>query len=164
MKIHLKQYIVSLALLGTILFSQFATLLGQTTAFENRGNASYTLPSIAVVGSTAERRAAWDSLSSSQKASATASVTELASSARLQPRQPRTLDLTFVNDLGTVSENSSSASPEDSSAFFGRVVPRPTPYDISLDPDDDSDGLPDTFENSLANGFTPLYKVSGLCS
>lgn len=74
--------------------------------------------------------------------------------------------MSFVDKLGNSSEITTEASVEDSSSFYGKTYTKapctfncvqPVPNNDDLD----NDGLLDVFENSLADGFTPFYYVSG---
>ncbi len=154
-----------------IFTSHIGLALAQTPtedAFNSGGQSLNTLPSEAVIGSTAERRDAWNSLSETEKAEASARLEEIVESSQptQQDSEPVSLNLSFVSNLDAGSVVNASATKELSSGFFHPgfapyapcpICPPPPPIYV----DDDLDGLEDGFENSLADGFTPFYHVSG---
>lgn len=167
MKQKITKYLLSLNVLIAIFASHTGLVIAQTSpnnAFNTSGKSLYTIPSSAVVGSTAERRNAYNNLSESEKAQVNAKAEEFVKNA--VPAKPTdvSIKLSFVDSVGNNSEISSRASVDDSSDFFGRVSSRVCqgcPSTPPLSGDADSDGLTDNFENSLADGFTPFYFVSG---
>lgn len=86
---------------------------------------------------------------------------ELVNAATPTKQGDNSINVTFVDSLGAVNEISARASKEDSSDFFGQIFFRPCPACQSITVDNDGDGLNDSFENNLADGFTPYYHVSG---
>lgn len=164
MKQNITRNLLSLSLLLCIFASQAGLATAQTSpndAFNTSGKTLYTVPSNAVVGSTDERRNTYNGLSETEKAQVSAKANELVKNATPTKEEDKSINLSFVDSVGNNAEISSRASVEDSSEFFGRVSTRPCYGCIYLPSDADQDGLTDSFENSLADGFTPFYFVSG---
>lgn len=166
MKQKITRNFLSLSLLLAIFASHIGLATAQTSpddAFTTSGRTLYTIPSNAVVGSTDERRNAYNALSETEKTEVSQKAEEFVKNATPTKQAEVSINLSFVDSVGNNNEISSKASVEDSSDFFGRVVARTcagcSPPIITGD--SDSDGLLDTFENSLADGFTPFYFVSG---
>lgn len=167
MKQNITKHIISLSLLLSVFASQMGLVLAQNSpddAFNSGGQSLYPLPFNAVIGSTAERENAWNSLSETKRGEASAMLQQTVETS--QPTQedstPVNLDLSFVGGSGTTSVVNASATKEpflDFSPIYNRggcsFCP---PLEIV---DSDSDGLPNSFENSLADGFTPSYYISG---
>lgn len=150
---------MSLGLLLSIIASQSGPALAQTDAFNRGGSDLYTLPENAVVGSTAERTNAYNNLSEAEKSEAATTIQGYIDVAVPPRPESKTFTLSFVNDLGVETEISSRADIKPSTDFYNRdrgckTCP-PPPVDA------DGDSLSDSFENALADGFTPYYFVSG---
>ena len=164
MKQKITRNLISLSLLLAIVASHIGLAAAQTSpndAFNTSARTLYTVPSNAVVGSTDGRRNAYNNLSETAKTQASAEVEQLVKSATPIKQENKTISLSFVDSVGIKTEISSRASVEDSSEFFGRVSTKPCSGCIYPPTDADRDGLIDSFENSLADGFTPFYFVSG---
>ncbi|CAN5758867.1 hypothetical protein BH20ACI4_BH20ACI4_23940 [soil metagenome] len=168
MKQNITKNLISLSLLLSIFVSQAGLAIAQSAsndAFNTSGQSLYTVPSNAVVGSTDERGNAYNSLSETAKSQASVEVKQMVENATPQKKENNTINLSFVDNSGNnLIEGSSIASVEDSSDFFGQTLERrcPTCPPLASPPvDADNDGLADSFENSLADGFTPFYFVSG---
>jgi len=117
--------------------------------------ASTVLPGRAAPGSTPERRAAWASLNPEQQQR----VRELFK-ARVAPKirnaVPAAQPARPVRELLAGKAN---GGPADRAV---RTVARPLkPAAGVAGFDDDIDGLPDAFENGVADAFTPFYHISG---
>lgn len=117
--------------------------------------ASDLLPGRAAPGSTPERRAAWASLNPEQQQR----VRDLFT-ARVAPEiraaVPAGQAARPVRDLLAGKEN---RGPADNAL---RTVAQPVKPAAALAGfDDDIDGLPDAFENGVADAFTPFYHISG---
>lgn len=134
-------------------------------AFNTSAATLTTVPSNAVVGSTDERRNAYNSLSEAERTQARQKADEFIKSAVPTKPEDNSINLSFLDSVGNKNEISSRASVEDSSDFYGRVGPKVSclacPPPKPKTGDADLDGLVDSFENSLADGFTPFYYVSG---
>lgn len=112
------------------------------------------LPGKAVPGSTPERRAAWESLSPAQQQrvrdvfkARVAPAIRQAAEAEQAPRPVRDLLAGKVSDPASAAlrtaEGTVTSAPVSARGF-----------------DDDIDGLPDAFENGVADAFTPEYHIS----
>lgn len=96
-----------------------------------------------------------------QKSQTSARVQEIINNTQPTKQADKSIDISFVNNLGANTEISARASVDDSSGFFNQIVRKVCTECQTTEPDADIDGLPDSFENNLANGFTPFYYVSG---
>lgn len=166
MKQNFTKHIISLSLLLAIFTSQIGLTFAQTPdAFTSAGKSLYTLPDNAVEGSTDERRNAYNNLSAAEKSQVLQQAQDLVNNATPTQEANRSLNLSFVDKLGNSSEITTEASVQDSSDFYGKLYSKPPCYQGCVEPinndDLDNDGLLDVFENSLADGFTPFYYVSG---
>jgi hypothetical protein len=128
------------------------------------------VPAGAVPGSTPERRAAWNALSAAQRrqvvarferdiapqveksasSAAPRSATEPTAASLLSGRVPAS-----SGPAPVFSATGPSAAPLGMSARAGASAPHPL-----VAGDGDGDGLPDGFEQGLADAFTPFYHVS----
>lgn len=163
MKRTITKNLISLSLLLSIFASHIGLATAQTSpndAFNTSARTLYTIPSNAVVGSTNERRNAYNGSSEAVKNQVEQDVETMVKSATPTRRENKSISLSFVDNDGNNSELGSRASVEDSSDFYNRTSPRPCYSCLPIPSDADSDGLADSFENSLADGFTPLYFVS----
>lgn len=159
----------------------------------------YPIPANAVVGSTDERRNAWNNLTETQQKAFSDQFDGIVKNAIANTKpdsSPVNISLSFVNGVGALIETSATANTKDSPEFGldpeqlrpidpcssncnpdpeptptpGPTVtptptPEPTPTPVPTPTptpggDLDQDGFPDSFENELANGFTPYYFVS----
>lgn len=167
MKQKFTKNLIPLSLLLTVFVSQISFAVAQSSpndAFNTTARTLYTVPSNAVVGSTDERRNAYNSLSETQKHQVATDLENIVKGLKPAKREDKTINLSFVDSIGNKTETSSRMSAEDSSSFFGRISARPCagcPQPPPLVNDNDGDGLLDSFENNLADGFTPFYFVSG---
>lgn len=164
MKQNITKHIISLSLLLTIFISQTGLLLAQD-AFTTAGKSLYTLPDNAVEGSTDERRNAYNNLSASEKTQVMQMAQGFVNNATPTQEANRSVNLSFVDKLGNSSAITTEASVEDSSSFYGKIYKAPCSFNcpppLPNNDDLDNDGLLDVFENSLADGFTPSYYISG---
>jgi hypothetical protein len=159
MKQRIARKLVSLSLLLSVFASNVALATAQTTP-KNGFNA---LPSNSVEDSTAERRDAYNNISDTEQTQASQEVKALVDNAVPTKQPDMTTDLSFIDDAGNSNELTSGASVDHSSDFFGQITSRYFCYACTppvSKGDADTDGLNDSFENSLADGFTPLYFVS----
>lgn len=136
-----------------------------SSAFDTGLDSIYTKPSSAVVGSTSERQTAWNNLTEVQKDETTARLKEIIDSAKKQQSQqnlqPKNTALSFVDGTGSRSDVQASVKPNDTEIMsFSQDIR--TPYTKCCRPlqDADGDGFTETFESSLADGFTPYYHIS----
>jgi hypothetical protein len=136
------------------------------TAFNTGQGAVFPLPSGAIPGSNSERAAAWNGLTSQERADLDQmlqdTVTNLIKKHSATASQPVSTALSFSTNTGVITDLSASVKRAPNAAslgFSGNTYTPPAPG--SKPPGDyDHDGLVDTFENALADGFTPTYYVS----
>lgn len=131
----------------------------------------YPIPSDAVVGSTDERRNAWNSLSEAEKSDTNDQFQSILNDAMAQTppgSSPVNTNLSFVNGAGYFADGSANATRIYTVSFgpdrsVSPAQPCNSCNEDSPPPpvDADIDGLPDSFETNLADGFTPSYHVSG---
>lgn len=164
MKYPILKTIIPLALIVTLLTTSTSiafALHGPNDAFTTQGRSTISLPPNAVIGSTTERRDAYNNLTEQQKIAARQAVSSIISTGP-RPSKPTDRDvvLSFVNSTGTRTESVSRGSVDDSSDFFNQSGCGAFCQDPDPITDADIDLLPDSFESSLADGFTPFYYVS----
>ncbi len=146
---------------------------------------SQNMPSLAVIGSTAERRAAWEGMTPAQRDALISRANSEAAAARqsgqlntVQPMNssPVSSSLTLKDSNGSyeylaASEeyvgNSDKNTPNVSTASTDFNVYSPAPKRTRScstfprrNPDCDGDGLGDSFEAAVSDIFTPYYHVS----
>ena len=154
-------------------------LAQQTDPFAEGAKSKIKLPKNAIIGSNAERKAAWDKLSETeqkQRLEQFKAIVEEAKAKALTNKQPEQISdtiLTFTdNNRNRAYVNSrtkrveSKSTNENSPNLFNPIAYKkpckaclPASNKI-LTADNDADGLDDDFETSLADGFTPLYHLS----
>jgi hypothetical protein len=154
-------------------------LAQQSDPFAEGAKSKLKLPKNAIVGSNAERKAAWDKLSETeqkQRLEQFKAIVEEAKAKALTNKQPEQISdtiLTFTdNNRNRAFVNSrtkrveSKSTNENSPNLFNPIAYKkpckgclPASTKI-LTIDNDADGLDDGFETSLADGFTPLYHIS----
>lgn len=169
MKKIISKSIITLSLLFTIVTSQLCLpVFGQQIPGDSEAGRSslYPMPTNAAVGSTSERQAAWDNLSEAQKDASLAQLKDIMDTAKKQQakqdRQPKSTTLSFADSMGSRSSKEASARISDTTTInFATEAERST-FTKCCRPsqDADGDGLTETFENSLADGFTPYYYIS----
>lgn len=167
------------------------TLAQSNNSFNIAGRTLYPLPDLAVIGSTDERRNAYNNLPDNEKKEASEqfeSIVKDVIATNKPESSPIDITLSAVNGSGVISDIGASANSKDSSEFglepaqlryippCEECEPTPTPTPpptpsptVTQTPtpsptpgsDLDADGFPDDFESTLANGFTPFYFVSG---
>lgn len=130
-------------------------------AFTTQGRSTIALPPNAVIGSTPERSNAYNNLTEQQKTAASQAVSSIISTGP-RPTKPadREVILSFVTSAGARTESVSRGSADDSSDFFNETGCGAFCQDPDPITDLDGDLLPDSFETSLADGFTPIYYIS----
>lgn len=164
MKQKITKKLISMSLLLSVFATHVSLARAQKTSDDafNRSAAVLTeVPSNAVVGSTDERRDAYNNLSEAERAQALQQADEFVKSAVPTKQQDKSINLSFVDDVGNQNETNSLTSVEEASDFYDQVLTRTCYACRQSTKDADFDGLNDGFENNLADGFTPFYFVSG---
>ncbi len=134
--------------------------------WQSSGAQSSATPAGAVPGSTPERRQAWENLSEEQR---TEMLTKFQEDVGARVRSD-------VEAHAETDAKPSPAAPSWEDVVSGKAAgvatqgPRPVFVERALGPesataaapgDGDADGLPESFENQVADAFTPFYHVSG---
>ena len=154
-------------------------LAQQTTPFETGAISKIKLPKNAIIGSNAERKAAWDKLSEAeqkQRLEQFKSIVEEAKAKALQNKQPEEISdtvLTFTDKnrnrayVNSKTKRVVANSPNEGSPnLFNPITYKKPCQGCQVDSnqiltaDNDFDSLDDDFETALADGFTPLYHLS----
>ena len=169
----MKKYFVNLFAV-TALFS-IATALSQPafaqSAFDTGQSAISSTPTDAVRGSTSERTDAWNGLTETEQSDVLAQFKSVYDSALKQrsqrDTQPKNTAFSFASDLGVTIDSSGSIKYSNTLDLAFTPISRTTTdqpctaFEIPCPGGDaDVDGLADSVENSLADGFTPYYYVS----
>ena len=143
--------------------------------WQSFGSQSSAVPADAVPGSTPERRTAWESLSEEQRArmltkfqddvgARVQADVEAQAQAHAQsaPAAPSWEDVVSgkAASLATPGPRPvfTERAPEPASAIAS-AASAASPASVASDAD--GDGLPESFENQVADAFTPFYHVSG---
>lgn len=176
MRLRSKKGATAVAFLGAAALSLSALAPAQASAAHSPALSAAKvagLPKGAVPGSTPERRAAWNALSPAQRQQVLASfksnvVPKLAGIPSAHPKAPAAAPAvgwkTLLHGGAAASagpaptftaSTQTTAGVKLSAGQASAAVIRP--MDST---DGDGDGLPDDFEQNLADAFTPLYHVS----
>lgn len=123
----------------------------------------------AVIGSTPERRAAWEGLTPEQQSKALAEFRTMIEDlkeqnlAAMRSQMPTDFDLTlaFTGDNGQRLLLPAKAQEESGTSVETESLQKPEPSQTrSVSKDTDLDGLPQFFESAVADAFTPFYHIS----
>ena len=165
MKKNVINIIAAVSVLFSIIVSLCPTAIAQSSAFDTGRSSIYTLPANASATPTAEQESAWNNLSQTEKDDVLVMMKGIVDDAKKQKSQrntqPKSTALTFVDEAGVTSDVDTSAKFNNQVDLTYTPVPRSSIYEKPKPGDEDLDGLNDVFENGLADGFTPFYRVSG---